>query len=150
MLESLEKLREDSLAISIDENDVATVYMTHGKGDFIRSAADAIQREVDERYMLLPVDADGVPIRVGDEVTYGVGQKLHCVYAVSDDAAWLNNSATVGVIALMKFQAEQCHHVKPRTVEDVLHDFILNESVYDDETYAKYADELREMIGGGE
>jgi len=33
--------------------------------------ADAIEKELKERYMELPVDADGVPIHVGDEMDCG-------------------------------------------------------------------------------
>ena len=156
MLESLEKLRK-WLNYKVNRFDAcsgAIVLNTDVNPDELYELAYAIQAEVDERYMPLPLDADGVPIRVGDEVTYGVGQKPYCVYAVSYDAAWLNNSTTVDVIALMKFQAEQCRHVKQRTVEDVLHDFgndyaaflsgiypFENAKQYD--VIAKYAAELR-------
>ena len=129
----------------------------HGEGfpyecSLLHQIADAIQTEVDERFMELPVDADGVPIRAGDEVTYGVGQKPHYVYAVSDDAAWLNNSTTVDVIALMEFQAEKCRHVKPRTLEDVLQDLEGmrgNGRMYEDVVMlaAQYAAEIRELLG---
>lgn len=37
---------------------------------------------------------------------------------------------------------------KPRTVEDVLRDF-LDEKVYTSKTYERYADEIRELMGGG-
>jgi hypothetical protein len=88
------------------------------------SIADEIEHEISERYMLLPVDANGVPIHVGDEVMYGVGQALHYVFAVSEDAAWLNNSANPPIVNLQEFTASQCRHVKPRTIEDVLEEFV--------------------------
>lgn len=34
---------------------------------------DEVQVEVDSRYMELPLDADGVPIRCGDTVSGGMG-----------------------------------------------------------------------------
>lgn len=39
-----------------------------GTGSNIGNIADAIQREIDERFIALPLDADGMPIHIGDNV----------------------------------------------------------------------------------
>ena len=57
-LESIEKLRDEARRCF-----VSTPAM-----ESLLECADEIQAEIDSRYMLLPVDAVGVPIHVGDEV----------------------------------------------------------------------------------
>lgn len=112
-LESLEKLREYA------EN------IRHGRCDMTKSTvaqiiianANAIQDEVDEKYMPLPVDADGVFIHVGDAVVWdtyeytvtAVGKRL--LLGIKD-----NDSACT---------PKPCDitHLRQRTVKDVLLDF---------------------------
>ena len=48
----------------------------------VNEKADAIERELEKRYMLLPLDKDGVPIRVGDKVVSEYGEETR-VIAVS-------------------------------------------------------------------
>lgn len=101
---------------------------------------DEIEREIAERYMALPVDADGVPIRTGDimeRVDGGPSQQACCLCSggFNDAPIWC---------------ARDFRHVKPRTLEDVLADFAAE--VENDrntiETARKYADEIRELMGG--
>jgi len=47
--------------------------------DMANEIADAIQAEIAERYMKLPVDADGVPIHVGDVLESTNAFKKWCV-----------------------------------------------------------------------
>ena len=124
-------------------------YTFNDCSDKLMDLADEIEREIAERYMLLPVDADGVPIRVGDVLecepsgTFTVGTigENECV---SEDGR-----------VLIRFVSRVSRHVKPRTIEDVLRDILNDEmakSMFDEvrEQYiAKYADELR-SIGVGE
>jgi len=129
--------------------------------------ADAIEREIQERYMKLPVDADGVPIRPGDMLEYDYGDisGKHAVIALIyddsrrmdfDGGIWdfefdddVDGNDTRVVNCMSDFYS--CNrHVKPRTLEDVLHDFaykVCDLSV-DECEIAKYADEIRELLAG--
>ena len=127
--------------------------------------ADEIEREIAERFMELPVDADGVPIHVGDELC-GYG-RLNGGVTVSAVTGWGGvivtdkgmtcNPAKDGLL----WDGQECRHVKPRTIEDVLEEFLIEFDDWDWNTggndrdnarkqlFAKYADELREL-GVGE
>lgn len=112
-MESIEKLR--SLSSYILEGDI-------DKQRDIHQLANEIEAELSEKYMALPLDADGVPIRVGDIVK--------CTFA--------DDNATVKYLSLQEDgwsivvdypdgrghrTPESMRHVKPRTVEDVLREF---------------------------
>ena len=103
--------------------------------------ADEIEREVSERYMELPVDADGVPWHIGDmtenrNVVNGIAFDRHGAHFIST-----LNDIDPGIHT----------HYKPRTLENVLCDMIheygstdaLTETIAD-----KYAAEIRELLGG--
>lgn len=107
--------------------------------------ADEIEAEIEERYMELPVDADGVPIRVGDVmVDYKTPRN---VVAVAPDSFMMDGYETDSFYR--PGLAKNHRHVK-RTLEDVLSDFAAE--VENDrntiETARKYADEIRELLGG--
>lgn len=120
---------------------------TLGAAVRMRQIADEIEAELAERYMELPLDADGVPIYVG-EVCYD-----------TDTAEPFEVSSIEwnGVCWSAWSKPEQRHiynhvtHVKPRTVEDVLTDFAeewLDVRAADSNALiAKYAEELRGMMG---
>lgn len=142
-LKSLGKLRqiaeklEDRMTI-ITESDCIPLSMT------LWQVANEIEREIAERYMELPVDADGVPIHVGDVLERG--------YVV--DYVAPNWCLATGRGAMY---ADMCHHVKPRTLEDVLNDFAVEAADVDERDkeeweplLAKYEREIRELIGGAE
>lgn len=109
--------------------------------------ADEIQAEIAERYMELPVDADGVPIHVGDAIEYPNGRRdVVRFITLGDSEPTLNECG---------WMTSRCYYVKPRTIEDVLRDCCneWNEHCGDDwesGVYAKYAAELRELMGGAE
>ena len=79
---------------------------------------DEQQRFIDEHYQLLPEDADGVPIRVGDTLD-GYGKTIEVVEMRYRRGGWVLISRDGGVYAGM-FAFE--HHHAP-TVEDVLREF---------------------------
>ena len=117
----------------------------------VKAIADEIEREIQERYMLLPVDADGVPIHVGDELDWcGYGIK---VCGVCHDALWYDHDGELGWESTW---SNECTHVKPRTLEDVLCDLASETSCMGDgivrhfthEDVAAYAAEIRELLGG--
>lgn len=145
MMESIEKLR-----------DYANEHIINGS--LMNAMIDEIEREIAEKYMELPVDADGVPIHVGDVVEFGESRNQgivkafneHMVITLHVDDDYMNY-AKYGLL----WNADECRHVEPRTVEDVLRDCCneWNEHLGDDwesGVYAKYADELRELLGVGE
>lgn len=120
-------------------------------GERWRKIADEIEAEIAERYMLLPVDADGVPIHVGDKVEWLDGNGVYRVCGI-------------GTLVVLRTHESYCFTidpkclriVKPRTLEDVLEE-------YAHEYYKlvrdglgsiaklkmrKAADEIRELLGG--
>ena len=113
--------------------------------------ADEIQAEVDERFMELPLDADGVPIRVGDMLLRSTGAPKESygeVVGVSDDSVFFNDKSGGWVTNW----ASLTRH-KSRTLEDVLDDFSKSlgcKSIFTDmkrEAISKYAAEIRELLG---
>ena len=59
----------------------------------LHDIADAIEAEIAERFMELPVDADGVPIHIGDTLLKSTGAPKASygdVVGVSDDSVWFN------------------------------------------------------------
>ena len=111
--------------------------------------ANEIEAEIADNYMLLPCDADGVPIHLYDKLLKSTGAAKPTygeVVGISDDSVFFD--AKQGWVANW---SKLTRHVKPRTLEDVLLEFG-NEIKCD--CYSididKYADEIREMFGGDE
>lgn len=146
-MESIEKARE---AIRKDEFTNANLAKAFGAGESaympetLEVVLKAIEAEIAERYMELPLDADGVPIHVGDSIKYPNGRWDSVRFiTVNDNAPTFNERGWI---------ASKCHHVKPRTLEDVLADFCrestgasLEET---NELLRRYAAEIRELLGG--
>ena len=144
-IKALEKMRE--LCADMKSMDFASVGC-----DAVLEIADEIEQEIAERYILGPLDTDGVPIRIGDTLEGAPGSK------------WDGERFEVGSIELTacgwevcdvetcdSIAAGQTRHVKSRTIEDVLRDCCneWNEHCGDDwesGVYAKYAEEIREMM----
>ena len=119
----------------------------------LRALIDATEAEVAERFMELPVDAGGKPIRIGDYLQVGntSGEVVALTYCPSngklpwewqcDTGDWYNTAFA--------------RHAKPRTVEDVLKELEGmrgNGATYEDVVArcSELAAELRELIGGAE
>lgn len=111
-MESIDRLREH-----------ASIYAMEHSKRVLREIADAIEDEVAERYVELPLDADGVPIRVGDVMEEWLTLKATPVAEVTclsvERDGWgvmlCDHSALVAPIFLR-------HYHEP-TVEDVLREF---------------------------
>ena len=138
MLEALEKLRwfiDDQFVVS------GQAYL------YGMAIVGSIQNEIDANYMRLPVDADGMSIHVGDSVNMEDSDKEFTVHLVGDTCF---RGQLLGTGAMETHYSRCCRHVKPRTLEDVLADFAAD--VENDrnniETARKYADEIRELLGG--
>ena len=127
----------------------------------LEAVFDAIESELDECYMELPVDADGVPIHIGDLLAsyeYG-GKQFQCIglniesygEGIIRRTVCMNYDSYSGTGEYTP--AIRCHHVKPRTVEDVLHEFVeyvtngTNVDSYEKDI-ADYAAEIRELMKG--
>ena len=148
MMESIEKLR-DELRICETTGSRPTIA-------FVAQCADEIEAEIESRYMLLPVDADGVPIHVGDELRgYGLPDGGAIVKALNGTMVIVGrleggkNYAKSGLL----WSASETRHYKPRTIEDVLKAFFHDALDADtfctvrlDDVLAKYADEIRELM----
>ena len=121
--------------------------------------ANSIEAEIAEKYMQLPVDVDGVPIRVGDYLQLGDtrGKVAALTYCPCNELPWEWQCDTNRDWYNTKFT----RHAEPRTVEDVLEDFLAEYDDWDDgntlrydrekmraELFEKYADEIRELLGG--
>ena len=165
-LESIEKLRE--LACDINGSEIVDhmqlypscvfdgAWLDSWHCEFDR-VLEALEREIAEKYMELPVGADGVPIHVGDILKSKYAPKPFEVESMELSSTWTvwdkENGAT-------RWPGE-CRHVKPRTVEDVLEEALYKAANLDrrdgywpsaaDVTniVEKYAGELR-MVGDAE
>ena len=125
-------------------------------GGKVNEYLDEIEREIAERFMELPVDADGLPIHVGDQLNWKYEEEKHVVCAVAPGRVhhWVHGN---GKRSTVDCPPTECTHYKPRTVEDVLTDFG-NEiaaqghqvGLTGHEIVMKYADELRDLIKEGE
>lgn len=114
---------------------------------------DAIEAEIAERFMELPVDADGEPIRPGDIIEFGgKGERLsvtHIGWTKHRDPtiAYRRPNGTLDCSCI----GENCRHVRPRTVEDVLKEFACAVEGQNEGFSAllvkEYADVLRVLIG---
>ena len=148
MMESIETLRSCGVRSNqigmrfVDENELQRI------ADEIEAewqdSYDAMCLEIERGYMKLPVDADGVPIHIGDKIRWADKGPFE-VCGVNEDYAWFYGSDKAA-------SANVCHHAKPRTLEDVLDDYA--KDVYkhgrDVNDVEKYAAEIRELMGGDE
>ena len=141
-------------------------YLLPGNEEFIAREVseyvDEIETEIKRNYMRLPVDADGVPIQIGDLLESSeINKHFMCrgmsLALQSNEKWWTVEWSYDHYYGTSEYvSAKSCRHVKPRTIEDVLRDML---DAYDGgEHYelpysfiANYADELRGMmeVGGG-
>ena len=154
MMESIEKLRE-----FVGKELYEKERIGHGDYSHLHVLIEDVKREITEKYMLLPVDADGVPIHVGDELmTSEYSKRFTCTgYSYQTEGyekphwsiayRYDDYDGTTEFVSL-----RSCRHVNPRTIEDVLKAFFHDAldadaycTVHIDDVIAKYADELRQM-----
>jgi len=85
---------------------------------------DAIEAELAECYVALPIDSDGKPIHIGDEIEI-IGGEYGTAVAIElcEDGGWNVSMRPTGWDTPTLFAAESVRH-HPPTVEDVLRDFI--------------------------
>jgi len=138
-LESLKCLLE--WVESLDENKHLG-YLSESGRQGLRNIVDAILEEVDERYMERPCDKNGEPTHIGQRIEH----RGH------EGEVWLLGIHEVMCSDRVCYPCGEYRHVKPRTVEDVLREFVgeyedSNGPEYDEECIARFAAELQ-MKGG--
>lgn len=141
-IKRLEEMRDHITAIELSGWDGHKT--TWVRQDSLLIYLDAMEQEVAERFMELPVDADGVPIRCGDRMRLDSGH---------EGEVWLIGAQDIMMSDHTCFDWAMSHHAKPRTVEDVLKELEGmrgNGATYEDVVArcSELADELRGLIGG--
>jgi len=158
-MESIEKLREYT-------QDMRKRSVTPGHNpcaDDIDGCLDEIEREIAERYMRLPVDADGEPIHVGDEMESDNERFVVCAVAPGRVHRWHVHDIGDLDKGTVAYPPDSLRHFKPRTVEDAVRDFVnsvvtfkgsrdgipivgIDDSLWRD-YFDAFADEIRELLG---
>ena len=154
-IKALEKLRNLDGCIDIPMLKIKLCANTNTRNviDALEAIADEIESEIAERFIELPVDADGVPIRIGDGLAlqYEVREKPSEVESITFDGEDWYFTSSDGFFNTAGFR-----HVKPRTLEDVLWSFADKwnsfapedfDGVYPSEVIDEFADEIRAMFG---
>lgn len=116
-------------------------------------------RTITERYMPLPVDADGVPIHLGDTVegelpdnttVNGTVTTYHIHYNDEPDTVYIKVDCGGGW-TIKELKVKHCRHVKLRTPEDLLREFA--DAYYNSpggelgtECVRRYVAEMRELL----
>ena len=147
----------EHLTAIADRIDVEHERITHNLTDALHKQEDAT-RELDEKSVLLPVDADGVPIHVGDVLDppadcddYVPLQVVRLIYDGYEQEWFFDGevSSFCGMVGEHMDVAGWTHHHEP-TVKDVLTEFanrVCNSGhqwgLDADDTIAEYAAKLR-------
>lgn len=147
MIEALEKLRNELKACQ------KTLARPRPTIAFALQKADEIQAEVERDYMRLPVDSDGVPIRIGDLLDAPEGEEYGVVEVVEltfDGEDWyFKGEVPLSFMGLAGYfnTAGWRHYRKPRTVEDVLREMIsMTDQPLCEEDIQAFAAEIRELM----
>ncbi|MBR2681731.1 MAG: hypothetical protein IKE22_00500 [Atopobiaceae bacterium] len=139
MMKSIEELREE----------IRILKQNHIDTDELVRIADAIEREVEECYIELPMDADDDVWHVDDlvvgEVNPNNPKRVERMLWYGPDSGWQLETDSI-----LYTCPERSRHYEPPTVEDVLREFAnlvrneeLEQSRISDETIAEYAARLR-------
>lgn len=124
------------------------------RGD-LEHIADRIDAELAERYVELPKDADGVPIRVGDVMEFSAFEIEKPVTRMVDGIGQGVFFAWCGERGYQQHEAKRYRHHHAPTVEDVLREMLdsldLDPTSHVDTgaVVAEYAAKLR-LAGDGE
>lgn len=136
-MESIEELRKYAKAV---------------EKPYLEICADEIEAEIEAKYLLLPVDADGVPIKPGDAIvkTYTRHSRQYEVVSVDSACAWwFNESGEVS-----HDRGSDLKHYKRNEMQDVLERFLAdydhwytmewaNREEKRKELFDRYAEELK-------
>ena len=105
----------------------------------------ATQRELDERYQLLPLDADGEAIHIGDEMVVGDSRVIVDGVGVAGHTDIFFSIEGDKGDECEYFPVSVCHHYHKPTVEDVLREFgdEVRRCCDTEDTIAEYAKKLQ-------
>lgn len=85
--------------------------------------------DMERTHMKLPLDADGVPIRIGDEMEWtnklnGEKERFTVAGYTTEYSTWTHDNCTLMATndECAEFYCDQCRHVKPDTIESLLQD----------------------------
>lgn len=120
MIESLEKLRKGLDAWTRAKGEYETVSITRSG---LLKHLDDIEREVEERYIELPKDMNGVPIHVGDKVRTSLGSTYVVSRITREDFKGTTTWYIEDFASHYSLGPEDLTLCKPPTVEDVLREF---------------------------
>lgn len=122
-------------------------------GSWMDGLTALLQQADPDTHMEVPVDADGVPIHIGDELCgYGCPDGgVYCMAINGDDVIFV---AGVGMSYkdMLLWSPKECRHYHKPTIEDVLRDFVnrvmsYNEDEDDgDAIISDYANRLRKLM----
>ena len=151
MMESIEKLRESlkdcTSKAGIEPNQFDTYWITARACDML---IDEIEREIAVKYMELPLDADGVPIKLGDRIkcTDTPTSRTFIVLAIGKTKGGnpvFHGYEEKGDHLERHRIGPNTRHAKPRTIEDVLQCAGVSVASIED-----VAAEIRELMGVGD
>lgn len=145
-LKSIEKLR------GIVQETFNVGNLAYDPGNRIMDGLREIEAEIAERFVELPVDADGEPIHIGDAVEFGENRNQgivkalneHMVIAMHVDDGY-TNYAKYGLL----WNADACRHVEPDPLIALLDEFATDVAnyKYDGVDFDTYAERIRELLG---
>lgn len=111
-IKALEKLRNmHELGCGCDYETCVSCSIPNEMGKI----ADEVDAEIADRFMELPMDADGVPIHVGDKLFNREGGIIYTVAnLIFDGRSWWYESGD------KRIPCNNARHYNPQTLEDVL------------------------------
>jgi len=155
-LESIERLR--GLATDVNKSEIKDHDALYSLDQWLNAwhrafgkALEALEREIAEKYMELPVDADGVPIHVYDRLLKSTGAQKPTygeVVGISDDSVFFSEKQ-----GWSSNWASLTRHVKPDKLKERVNEFLeaYDASLASDEQIIRaFCADIREMAKEGE
>lgn len=133
-MKSLEKLREwlDYKINRFDAGNNAIVLNTGADPNALYEIADEIEHEIAERYMERPCDKNGEPTCVGQRIRH----RGH------EGEVWLLGVHEVMCSDRVCYPCGEYEHVKPRTLEDTIAEYVELSTSQDVKRHREVSDEL--------
>lgn len=151
--DAIEQLRELGGDGRLTSSNIIDVFS--GNTYKVRDTLVDILRQADpDTHMIQPVDADGEPINIGDEMDFSEGVRGLTVIGVGISSV---NDSDMGVFVrdddgYTWFNARFLHHHHTTTVEDVLREYgdEVRRCCDTEDTITEYAAKLREVMADDE
>lgn len=124
----------------------------HAFSEYTRGYHKALEEAMDS-YVKLPVDADGVPIHIGDRIRCGSSEFE--AWAIAEGAVMRSRGFVDGFYRVDAYDGECVRHVQPDSWERIIRDALLegwqygsNDSMDYDECEAELVGRCRRLAGG--